>query len=531
MERLSGLDAAFLYIETQSAHMHVAMTGIYDVSTMESGYSFETIKEVIRSRLHLVPPFRRRLVQVPFRFHHPVWIEDPDFNLDYHVRRIGCPPPGGRRELAEVAAQISSIPLDRDRPLWEAWVVEGLKHDRIGLIVKVHHAAIDGASGAEIMTELFDLSPQGRELEAVEVPPERVPTDQELLSYAALSKLRRWADAFGLARRTISGVANLVQAVRDPAHSHGAVPMTAPRTPWNRTISPYRSVAFARVPLEETKAVKDALGVKLNDVILALCAGTLRHYLQERGELPDEPLIATCPVSVRVDDEKGALGNKVSAMFASLATDVVDPAERVQTIAGSTSGAKSDHDLIGARTLTDWAEWAAPRTFGLASRLYGSMHLADSFGPIHNVVISNVPGPAFPLYMAGAELVAAYPMGPIMDGAGLNITVLSDRSHIDIGFMADRDLVPDVWDLAAYVQTAFEELKQVAGTTDPRIVKSAAPVTATSKTARRAARSSGTTTPKKPARKRPARTASASSSAAAASASTVAASAGSPAPG
>jgi WS/DGAT/MGAT family acyltransferase len=266
------------------------------------------------------------------------------------------------------------------------------------------------------------------------------------------------------------------------------VPLTAPRTPWNHSITPHRAVSFARIPLEEAKAVKDALGVKLNDVILAVCAGTLRHYLASHGELPAEPLIATCPVSVRVDDEKGTLGNKVSAMFASLATDVEDPEERLRAIAASTSGAKSDHDLIGARTLTDWAEWAAPRTFGLASRLYGSMHLADSFGPIYNVVISNVPGPPFPLYMAGAELIAAYPMGPIMDGAGLNITVLSYRNHIDVGFMADRELVPDVWDLAAWMQPAFDELKQLAGREDPTLVKSAAPVTATSKRAKSAKR-------------------------------------------
>ena len=273
------MDATFLYVETHEAHMHVAMTGIYDVSTMEGGYSFEAVKEHIRSRLQLVAPFRRRLVQVPFQFHHPVWIEDPNFNLDYHVRRIGCPAPGGRRELAEVAAQIASIPLDRTRPLWEAWVVEGLKHDRVGFVVKVHHCAIDGASGAEIMTELYDLSPEGRDLEPVEIEPERIPTDQELLTYAALSKLRLVRDSFGLAKRTVASIADLVRAARDPDSTHGAVPLGAPRTPWNHTIGPHRTVSFARLPLEQTKAVKDALGVKLNDVILAVCSGTLRHYL------------------------------------------------------------------------------------------------------------------------------------------------------------------------------------------------------------------------------------------------------------
>jgi WS/DGAT/MGAT family acyltransferase len=479
MERLSGMDATFLYVETPTSHMHVAMVGIYDVSTMPGGYSFEAIKDMIRQRLALVPPFRRRLVEVPFQFHHPVWIEDPNFNLDYHVRRIGCPAPGGRRELAEIAGQIASIPLDRTRPLWEAWVIEGLKHGRVGFVVKVHHAAIDGASGAEIMTELYDLSPEGRDVEADPVPPERVPTDLELVSYAAMSKLRLLGDAIGLVERTARSVATLIGNARDPGKRHGAIPLTAPRTPFNAAISPHRSVAFARLPLDEVKAVKDALGVKVNDVVLAVCAGTLRRYLQDRGALPASPLVAVVPVSVRTEDERGTQGNKVSAMFTSLATEVDDVRERLEAIVASTQGAKEDHNAIGARTLTDWAEWAAPRTFGLAARLYSSMSLANSHRPIHNLVISNVPGPPFPLYLAGAELVAAYPMGPIMDGAGLNITVLSYREHLDIGFLACRELVPDVWDLAAAVQPAFDELRQLAGEADPTIVKKPAPVTPT----------------------------------------------------
>jgi WS/DGAT/MGAT family acyltransferase len=483
MERLSGMDATFLYVETPSGHMHVAMVGIYDVSTMPGGYSFDAIKEMIRQRLPLVPPFRRRLVEVPFQFHHPVWIEDPHFNLDYHVRRIGCPAPGGRRELGEVAGQIASIPLDRTRPLWEAWVIEGLKQNRVGFVVKVHHSAIDGASGAEIMTALYDLEPEGREVEDEPVPAEHVPTDLELVSYAAMSKLRLFGDAIGLVERTVRSVARVVGNARNPSLKHGAIPLTAPRTPFNGSISPHRNVSFARLPLDEIKAVKEALDVKVNDVVLAVCSGTLRRYLQGLDALPETPLIAVVPVSVRTDEERGSQGNKVSAMFTSLATDVEDPAERLDAIVASTQGAKEDHNAIGARTLTDWAEWAAPRTFGLAARLYSSMGLANSHRPIHNLVISNVPGPPFPLYMAGAELVAAYPMGPIMDGAGLNITVLSYRDHLDIGFLGDRDLVPDMWDLAGAVQPAFDELKQVAGIKDPTIVKRAAPVTSTRKKA------------------------------------------------
>jgi diacylglycerol O-acyltransferase / wax synthase len=477
MERLSGMDASFLYLETPAGHMHIAMVGIHDVSTIPGGYSFERIREHIRSRLQVVPPFRRRLVEVPFQFHHPVWIEDPDFDLDHHVRRVTAPSPGGRRELGQVASEIASVPLDRSRPLWEAWVIEGLKRDRVGFVVKVHHSAIDGASGAEIMTALYDLAPEPAVVDEVEIPADHLPNEFELLSYAAISKLRRARNVVPLVGRTVRSVTTLVSNIIDPTMKHGGVPLTAPRTPFNQSISPQRAVAFARLPLDEAKAIKDALGVKVNDVVLEVCAGTLRRYLLEHDALPDDPLLAVVPVSVRVEDEANSQGNKVSAMFASLATDVDDPAERLEVIRASTEGAKEDHNAIGARTLTDWAEWAAPRTFGLAARLYSSMNLANQHRPIHNLVISNVPGPPFSLYLAGAELVAAYPMGPIMDGAGLNITVMSYRNHIDIGFLADAELVPDIWEIAALVQPAFDELKQLAGIVDPTIVKDPAPVT------------------------------------------------------
>ena len=468
MERLSGLDATFLYLETDAGHMHVAMVGIYDVSTMRDGYSFEALKQHIANRLHVVPPFRRRLVEVPFQFHHPVWIEDPDFDLDYHVRRITCPAPGGRRELGAVAGEIASVPLDRSRPLWEAWVVEGLKHDRVGFIVKVHHAAIDGASGAEIMTALYDLSPDAAPVDAVPVPSEHVPNEVELLSYATVSKLRRARDVVPLVTRTIGSVTTLVRNILDDDTKHGAVPLTAPRTPFNQSIGPRRSVAFARVPLDETKAIKEALGVKVNDIVLELCADTLRRYLDLHDALPDEPLLAVCPVSVRVEDEQGAGGNKVSAMFASLATDVEDPADRLHAISESTEGAKEDHNAIGARTLTDWAEWAAPRTFGLASRLYSSMNLANSHRPIHNLVISNVPGPPFPLYVGGARLRAVYPFGPLVEGSALNITVLSNMGNMDIGVIGCPDVAPDIDGLAAGIAEGIEVLRAAAARVTPQ---------------------------------------------------------------
>lgn len=477
MERLSGMDATFLYVETPASHMHVAMTGIYDTSTMPNGYSFKAFRDHIESRLHLVPPFRRRLVEVPFQFHHPVWIEDPDFNLDNHVRSIKAPAPGGPRELAKIAAQIASVPLDRSRPLWEAWVIEGLQDGQVGFVAKVHHSAIDGASGAEIMTALYDLEPDPPVLEPTPVPVEAIPSNSELLGHAAVSKLRRATNALPLIARTVQSASKLIGNISNKEKLHGAVPLTAPPTPFNQSIGPKRTVGFARVRLDEIKAVKDALGVTVNDVVLALVSGTLRHYLEAHDALPEDSLLAVCPVSVRDESERNAGGNKVSAMFVQLASDIDDVGERIEAIARSTAGAKEDHNALGARTLTDWAEWAAPRTFGLAMRTYSAMNLADRHRPIHNLVISNVPGPPFPLYLAGAEMIAAYPMGPIMDGAGLNVTVLSYREHVDIGFMACSDLIPDVWDLSAAVDPAFDEIKQVAASRNPTIVKRAAPVT------------------------------------------------------
>lgn len=459
VERLSGLDASFLYFETPSMHMHVAMTAIFDPSTMPGGYRFEKIREFIESRLHLVPPFRRRVVEVPFRLHHPIWVEDPHFDLDYHIRRIGAPSPGGHRELAEVAAQIASTPLDRKRPLWELYVVEGLADGNIGVVTKMHHCAVDGVSGAELMVNLFDLDPEGRELEPPEPrQPEPVPSDMELVTHAVASRLRRQASLFPLLGSTARTVSTLVSRHRDPHAVVGAVPLTAPATPWNRAITPHRRMSFTRVSLGDVKRIKNHVGCTVNDVVLGLMGGTLRRYLDVHGVLPDAPLVAVCPVSVRGDDETGQANNKVSAMFTTLATDVADPLERLQVIHDVTKGAKEDHNVVGAHLLQDWAEYAAPTTFALAARLYSGMNLSDRHRPIHNVVISNVPGPAFPLYYAGAQLEYTLPMGPVMEGAGLNITVLSYMDHVDIGFMACRELVPDVWDLVDHVEEAMAEM-------------------------------------------------------------------------
>jgi WS/DGAT/MGAT family acyltransferase len=283
-----------------------------------------------------------------------------------------------------------------------------------------------------------------------------------MVRYAALSRLRQPVEMVQLARRTVNAVREVVAVRRNPEVDDGATPLTAPRTRFNAAITAQRNPAFARVSLAQVKEIKKAFGTTVNDVVLALCSGALRRYLQARNELPQTPLVATCPISVRAEQTERRSNNKVSAMFTSLATHIDDPVERLRAIQHSTKGAKEEHKAIGAAMLQDWAEFAAPTTFSLAARFYTRMKLADKHRPIHNVIISNVPGPPFPLYLAGAELVAVYPMGPVFEGAGLNITVLSYMGWIDFGFNAAANLMPDVWDLADAVAPALAELVEAA---------------------------------------------------------------------
>jgi diacylglycerol O-acyltransferase / wax synthase len=464
MERLSGLDSAFLSMETPTMHLHVAIAAVIDPTTMTQPYSFDQLKSFVAARLMGETAFRRRVVEVPFGLNHPIWVEDPHLDLDYHVRRHVLPSPGGPRELTELTGAIVGVPLDRARPLWEIHVVEGLHDGNVALIGKIHHAAVDGVSGAELFIHLFDLTPTPAERggPATPVATERIPSDVELVGHALLSQVRRSLSLPGLLGRTARTATHLVNRHRDPDTVAGAVPLRAPRTPWSAAITPHRSVAFARVRLSDIKRIRAAFDVKVNDVVLAVVSGAVRRYLADRDALPRDPLVGMCPVSVRSEDEKGRLDNRVSAMFVHLRTDLADVVERLQAIARTTRGAKEDHNAIGAKFLQNWAEHAAPSTFALASRLYSRLNIADRHPPIYNVVVSNVPGPDFPLYLDGAQLVAAYPMGPIMEGAGLNVTVLSYMDNVDFGFLAGAELVPDVWDLADHVDDAMAELLAAA---------------------------------------------------------------------
>ena len=467
MQRLTGLDAAFIYAETPSQHMHVSMVGVFDTSTMKGGYDFGTVRDLVESRLHLIPMFRRRLVEVPFRLHHPVLVEDPEFDIDFHLRRMAVPAPGTIRELTGLAGDFLSRPLDRSRPLWEIWVVEGLEDGHIGVLAKVHHSMIDGVTGAEMLVHLFDLEPDPAPQEEA-VQEERrldhVPSDVELVGHSVASLARQPVRLARALPKTARAVGRLVSRRRTGAGGM-ATPFSGPRTPWNGAITGHRAVAVGTLSLESVKAVKRHFGTTVNDVVLALCSGALRRYLSDHGGVPAESLISVVPISVRQAEGGDAAAegaNQVSAMFVSLATDLEDPVERLRSIADSTKGAKEEHNALGADSLMDWAEFAAPGVFARAMRLYSGMNLADRHRPIHNVIISNVPGPPFPLYLAGARLVMLAPLGPIMEGAGLNVTVISYMDRIDVGLIACRESIPDVWDLADDFAASMAELEKAA---------------------------------------------------------------------
>jgi WS/DGAT/MGAT family acyltransferase len=467
MQRLTGLDASFLALETPSSHMHVASVAIYDPSTAGGRLTLERVKEVFGGRLHLAKPFRRRLVHVPFGLHHPLWIEDPDFDIANHIRHTAIPAPGGPDELSTLVGRLVAQPLDRTRPLWEIWLIEGLEGGNVALLSKVHHAAIDGASGNELLVALLDLSPEVVEhVPETEWEPDRLPTEAELLAYAASSLARqplRVAKALSRTATAALEVRRLGQqsqaAVLPPA------PFTAPRTSINTALTPRRSYAYTSLDLPTVKAVKHAAGCTVNDVVLGLCGGALRGYLEDLGEEPEGALVAMVPVSVRSEDERDAMGNKVSSMLTSLATDISDPIDRLKVIHECMAEAKEQQRAIGADTLQEWSEFAAPAVLGRAARLYSRMNLADAHRPLFNVTISNVPGPPFPLYSAGAKLLANYPVGPIMEGGALNMTVMSYLDQLDFGLLACPDALDDVWSLADGLHTALAELVEATGIT------------------------------------------------------------------
>ncbi|WP_330253530.1 wax ester/triacylglycerol synthase family O-acyltransferase [Nocardia sp. NBC_00565] len=461
MERLTGLDASFLYLETGTQHLHVCALLILDPAAGGAHYTFETFKTELGRRLPLIPQMRRRIHEVPFNLDHPVWVEDPDFDLDHHVRRIEMPSPFGRQELADLVGEIASVPMDRSRPLWQMHVVEGLEGDKIAVICKYHHASVDGITGTNMMMHLCDLEPGLTEPEpAQQWQPETQPNDWKLAAEAVVN-LPNKLGLVAMVPKTLGMVAGFAQRRRNNQGGM-ALPLTAPRTPFNGAISPDRTVAFTETDLGAIKEIRTAFDVKINDVVLTIVAGVLRAYLDKHDELPDKSLIASVPVSVHDTCQHTAGINKVSSLFSHLSTDIADPVQRLRQVAEANHDAKKEHSLVGADFLMDWSKYAPPNAFQLAARVYSSLKLAERHPVVHNLVVSNVPGPPMPLYFLGHQVEAMYPFGPVFHGAGLTVTVLSNNGDLDFGFIACRKLVPDLQAIADAVPGVVDELLTAA---------------------------------------------------------------------
>lgn len=460
MDRLSGLDASFLYLESGAQLMHVCGLIVVDPATVPGGYDFDDFKEELARRISDVPMFNRKLKFVPGRIDFPVWVLDEEFDIERHVHRLAVPAPGGKRELSEVAGHLAGIPLDRSRPLWEMYVIEGLDNGQVAVFSKMHHASVDGVSGSNMISYLCSLEPDAPPLETASDANghPRVPSDLELVGRGVVSTVVKPWQLAKLVAPTVRTLTETVNRAREGTAM--AAPLTAPRTSFNGTITGHRSIAFTDISLEDIKEIKNAIpGATVNDVVLALSGGALRRYLHDRGELPETSLLASVPVSVRNESQRTSGRNKVSSIFCKLGTDIEDPRERITAMSVANANAKDHHKAVPADTLQEWAEFAAPRTFGLAVRMVSDLRLAERAPVIHNLVISNVPGPPVPLYFMGSRIEALYPLGPVFHGAGLNITVMSNNGEMHIGAIACSELMPRIWDMVEQFPAELEAMK------------------------------------------------------------------------
>jgi diacylglycerol O-acyltransferase len=457
MERLSGLDAAFLYAESSNVPLHVCSVVELDTSTIPGGYTFDRFHDDLASRIKGLPEFRAKLADSQLNLDHPVWVEDKDFDVSNHLHRIALPSPGGRRELADVCGHIASVPLDRSKPVWEMWVVEGVAdsdaHEGgpLVLMIKVHHAAADGVTAANLLNQLCSAEPDSPPPDPVDGPGDATPF--EIAAGGLVRFLTRPVQLVKVVPATASTIVDTVIRARSGVAM--AAPFTAPSTPFNAQVTAERSIAFAQLDFEDVKRVKNRFDVKVNDVVMALCAGALREFLRDRAELPDKPLVAVVPMSVHDKcDRQGR--NQVSGMFCNLQTDIEDSGERLRAIAEADSRAKEHSRAINPTLVLDWTQVAVRAVFGLVLGLMGHTPLTHT--PIHNVIISNVAGPQHKLYGMGAEVKAVYPLGPIFHGSGLNITVMSLSGKLNVGIISCRRLVDDLWGLADRFEIELDAL-------------------------------------------------------------------------
>ena len=459
MDRLSVLDTSFLSQEDRASHMHVGGMMVFDGPPVDYG----ELLEHIGCRLHLVPRYRQKLAEPRLQMGRPMWVDDPCFNLGYHVRHTALPAPGGVEELRALLGRIFSQRLDRSKPLWELWLVEGLQANGFALISKTHHALIDGMSGVDIMTLLFDVTPTPREVPPPEQPwhPRPAPNQAELIAKGAADAVRA---PLGLAARALGAVRNpgaALAGARESATGIGEVAWAglnpAPETPLNAPIGPHRRAREVGLELDDLKRIKNALGGTVNDVVLTAVSGALRRWLRTRGVRTEGlELRALVPVSVRAQHEQYQLGNRVAAMRGPLPVYAADPVERLRIVRESMQGLKASKQALGAEVIANMQNFAPPTLLAMASRLNFSTRL-------FNLIVTNVPGPQFPLYLLGRELQEMVPIAFLPKDHTLAIAIMSYNGRIDFGLLADYDAFPDLDDFAGYLEDAVAELLEAAG--------------------------------------------------------------------
>ena len=470
MRQLHGLDLSFLALETPQSPMHIGCLSIYDPSGAAGGIvRFEELVSFIESRLHLSATVRRRLVKVPLNLDFPYWVEDERFDLRDHVRHVTLPAPGGWDELCSWSAEIFSRPLDLDRPPWEMTMIEGLGDipgvptGSYALLAKVHHAAIDGLAGIDLLQALHSASP------ASEAPPqsdpwrpEPVPATFELVARSWLNRIRHPARSVQLVRKAAPAVARVLKGA---ANEEFAIDLDTPVPPtrFNGAVSRHRVVGACRLPLGEVRAIRAlAPGCKLNDVFLAIVGGALHHYLGALDELPDQPLTALVPISVRGKRERGDTGNQITAMIVPLGSDLADPTERLHFVQRRTRNSKAASDAIGARTLMEMSDHSPALFLALGAQLFARRGRDPGKSPLFNTLVTNVPGPKVPLYSAGARLENMMGLMCLTDGMGLAHVVQSYLDEATVAFTADRAMMADPEFYAACIERSFTELLEAA---------------------------------------------------------------------
>ena len=461
-DRLSALDASFLHLERPEYPMHVGAVSVLEGAPFFDAlgrFRIDEVRDLVLSRLPLMPRFRRRLMAVPYEQGRPIWVDDDRFDITYHVRHTALPRPGSWEQLVALTTRVQEGLLDRDRPLWEIWLVEGLEGGNVGLLQKTHHALIDGVSGVDVATLLLDMSPTFAAPVVPDWTPEPAPSHSQLLLDTLRERMTEPAEIARSIRSMLRGPRRAIERARELTKSVSTMvtrDAIAPRTSLNTRTGRHRQLSVVRVPLADVKEIRRGLGGTVNDVVLAGVAGGLRHlFLHRADDTEDLQLRVLCPVSVRSEDQRGSLGNKVSAMFVNLPVDNRPAVERLQAISAQTADLKERRQAVGAEMLLGMTEYVAPTLMSLAARVVHRQ-------PFFNLIVTNVPGPQIPLYMMGARLLEAFPIVPLTRNLSVVVGILSYDGMLHFGLWADRDACADVEILAIGIDDAFTELLKIA---------------------------------------------------------------------